>query len=83
MIGQNLSDFGKKGTLDIAWLEIDPESAAAAGLVGVSLEVINPHHEIDIRNETCAMVGLPAAFHKWMANPVRENVPLDLVPADV
>lgn len=25
-IGQNLSDFGKKGTLDIAWLEIDPQS---------------------------------------------------------
>jgi hypothetical protein len=45
VIAQNPGEYGKYGTLDLGWLEIDHESAAANGLEGLPLSWTIPYHE--------------------------------------
>lgn len=77
-IGQNYSECGEEGTLDTAWVEIERESAVRAGLVGVSLDVIDAFHIMDVQNGWYMMVGLPGDFYKLTSKPVEENIPLTI-----
>jgi hypothetical protein len=43
-IAANLSEHGKSGTLDLAWLELDPLSAKEANLTPLPFDCIDPRH---------------------------------------
>ena len=63
--------------MDTAWIEIERESALQAGLIGVSLDVIDPYHIMDVENGRYLVVGLPSGFYTLTDRPDDEdNTPL-------
>jgi len=54
----NLSEYGTRGTLDLAWLELDPTSAKEADLFGVPLDAIDPRHRFK-KNGLYWITGFP------------------------
>jgi hypothetical protein len=59
----NHGNYGKPGTLDAAWLEIDRQSASENKLAGVSLDRVDPYHESDPDRIEYEVVGFPIELH--------------------
>lgn len=77
VIDQNHGEYGAEGTLDVAWMEIDPQSAAEEKVAGVSLDVVDSYHNTDIENGTYAILGFSPDFRRLGANPANTNsIPL-------
>lgn len=76
-IGNNYGEYGKEGTLDTAWVEIERDSAVQANLAGVSLDAIDPYHMMDVEKGHYLMVGIPQAFFQLTSRPEdEENTPI-------
>jgi hypothetical protein len=63
VIGQNYGDYGADDTIDVAWLEVDPKSAAKSNLNGVPLSIIAPYHTQQLKG-VYEIAGFPAAMVK-------------------
>lgn len=69
VIDQNYGGYGKTGTVDVAWLEVDPRSAAEEGIVGLSLDLVDAGHDLDFKTGGYAIVGLPPDFRRLSSDP--------------
>lgn len=69
VIGQNYSDYTQPGNEDVAWVELDPQSAAQEGIEGITLDVVDSYHAMDIENGTYAVMGFPPDFRRLGSTP--------------
>jgi len=67
-IARNYSEYGKDGTLDCAWIEIEPDSAARAKVEGLPLKYVDARHQMDLEASDTSdynVVGMPWEMHKF------------------
>ena len=63
-IAHNYGAYGAKGTPDVAWIEIDPQSARESNVLGISLDVIKSWHTMrpDEEYGNYEVTGFPAGL---------------------
>jgi hypothetical protein len=76
-IRHNLVEYGREGTLDLAWLEIEPESAARSHIAGLPLSSLEPYHQLDSVRFWYNVIGFP-----WEGRSVQRSAVEDryLIP---
>jgi len=58
-IRHNFVEYGREGTLDLAWLEIEPQSAARSNIAGLPLRSLEPYHQLDSVRFWYNVIGFP------------------------
>lgn len=61
-VGHNYLSYGAPKTLDVAWVEINQDSAAQSNLLGIPLRSIAPYHSLD--ESYYSITGIPSERSK-------------------